>query len=60
MAESTLGDLDLEMAEKAFVHSKDFQGIQFVKRLKKLDVWVVHTYELHNYKPSYMYTADCA
>ena len=42
MAESTLKDLDLEMAEKAFVHSKDFQGIQFVKRLKKLDVCVVH------------------
>ena len=40
MAESTLEDLDLEMAEKAFVHSEDFQGIQFVKRLKKLDVRV--------------------
>lgn len=26
------------MAEKAFVKSKDYQGIYFVKRLKKLDV----------------------
>ncbi len=28
---------DLEIAEKAFVRSKDFQGIEFVRRLKRLD-----------------------
>lgn len=38
MAEAALEKLELEVAEKAFVHSKDYQGIQFVKRLKKLDV----------------------
>ena len=30
--------LELDMAGKAFVRSTDYQGIQFVKRLKKLDV----------------------
>lgn len=38
LAEAALEKLELEVAEKAFVHSKDYQGIQFVKRLKKLDV----------------------
>ena len=38
LAESSLEKLDLEMAEKAFVRCEDYQGIQFVKRLKKLDV----------------------
>ena len=38
LAEAALEKLEFEVAEKAFVHSKDYQGIQFVKRLKKLDV----------------------
>lgn len=38
LAESSLEALELEMAEKAFVHSGDYQGIKFVKRLGKLDV----------------------
>ena len=38
LAEAALEKLELEVAEKAFVHSRDYQGIQFVKRLKKLDV----------------------
>ena len=38
LAEAALEKLELEVAEKAFVHSKDYQGIQFVKKLKKLDV----------------------
>lgn len=28
---------DLDIAEKAFVRSKDFQGIEFVRRLKRLE-----------------------
>lgn len=27
----------MDIAEKAFVRSKDFQGIEFVRRLKRLD-----------------------
>ena len=38
LAEAALEKLDLEVAEKAFVMSKNYQGIYFVKRLKKLDV----------------------
>lgn len=38
LGESALEKLELETAEKAFVKSKDYQGIYFVKRLKKLDV----------------------
>ena len=38
LAEAAIEKLELEVAEKAFVHSRDYQGIQFVKRLKKLDV----------------------
>ena len=37
LAESALSKLDLDIAEKAFVRSKDFQGIEFVRRLKRLD-----------------------
>lgn len=37
LGESALEKLELEMAEKAFVKSKNYQGICFVKRLKKLD-----------------------
>ncbi len=38
LAESSLESLELEMAEKAFVRCGDYQGIKFVKRLRKLDV----------------------
>lgn len=38
LGDSALTNLELEMAEKAFVKSKNYQGIYFVKRLKKLDV----------------------
>ena len=38
LAESALEKLDLEVAEKAFVRCQDYQGIQFVKKLNKLDV----------------------
>ena len=38
LAESSLEKLELDMAGKAFVRSTNYQGIQFIKRLKKLDV----------------------
>lgn len=38
LGDSALDKLELETAEKAFVKSKNYQGIYFVKRLKKLDV----------------------
>eukprot|EP00118_Oscarella_pearsei_P023857 m.291355 g.291355 ORF g.291355 m.291355 type:complete len:179 (+) comp40725_c0_seq35:331-867(+) len=37
LAETALERLNLDMADKAFVRCQDFQGIQFVKRIKKLD-----------------------
>ncbi len=40
LGESALEKLELETAEKAFVKSRDYQGIYFVKRLKKLSVCV--------------------
>lgn len=36
LAEAALQKLDLKTAEKAFVRCKDFQGIEFVKRLGNL------------------------
>ncbi|XP_034051333.1 WD repeat-containing protein 35 isoform X2 [Thalassophryne amazonica] len=36
LAEAALQKLDLKMAEQAFVHCKDYQGIEFVKRLGNL------------------------
>lgn len=36
MAEAALQKLDLYMAQQAFVHCKDYQGIKFVKRLGNL------------------------
>ena len=38
LAESALKQLDLEVAEKAYVMSRNYAGIQFVKRLKMLEV----------------------
>ncbi|EDV23603.1 uncharacterized protein TRIADDRAFT_50569 [Trichoplax adhaerens] len=37
LAEYSLSNLDLKIAEKAFVRYLDYQGIQFVKSLHKLD-----------------------
>eukprot|EP00051_Salpingoeca_urceolata_P028079 m.484856 g.484856 ORF g.484856 m.484856 type:complete len:1179 (-) comp23570_c0_seq1:94-3630(-) len=37
LAESALGKLDFEIAEKAFVRCQDYKGIAFVHRLQKLD-----------------------
>ena len=37
LAEQALEQLDFVVAEKAFVKCQDYQGIQFVKRLKQLD-----------------------
>eukprot|EP00798_Chlamydomonas_sp_ICE-L_P009063 gene9063-16189_t len=37
LAEHALEGLDFAMADKAFVRSADYQGIQFVKHLQKLD-----------------------
>ena len=38
LAEASLDQLELEMAEKAFVKCSDYWGIQFVKQLHHLDV----------------------
>jgi hypothetical protein len=35
--EQALGALDLDIADKAFVRCSDYQGIEFVKHLTKLD-----------------------
>jgi hypothetical protein len=40
IAEISLDKLDFETAKLAFVRSGDYQGIQFVKRLQKIDVFV--------------------
>lgn len=36
LAEAALHKLDLKMAEKAFVHCRDYPGILFIKHLDKL------------------------
>ena len=38
LGEAGLRRLDFQYAEKGFVQCKDYPGIQFVKRLKLLDV----------------------
>lgn len=38
IATSALHSLDFEVANTAFIHCQDYQGLQFIKRLKKLDV----------------------
>ena len=38
LADSALENRELEVAEKAFVRCQDYYGVQFVKRLRKLDV----------------------
>jgi WD repeat-containing protein 35 len=37
LAEASLEELELEMAEKGFVRCEDYSGIQFVKQLRHLD-----------------------
>lgn len=49
LAECALERLDLEVAEKAFVQCKDYQGIKFVKRLAKLDSEMIKTAEVAAY-----------
>ena len=38
LADNALETLKLDLAEQCFVHSKDLNGIQFVKKLRRLDV----------------------
>ncbi len=40
LAENALERLDFAVAERAFVKCADYQGIQFVKQLKILDVCI--------------------
>lgn len=40
LAVASLQALDFEKANAAFVHSQDYQGLQFIKRLKKIEVSV--------------------
>ena len=40
LADTALEKLDLDLAERAFVNSQDFGGIQFVKKLRKLRVCI--------------------
>jgi hypothetical protein len=42
LAESALEQLNLKVAETAFVKCKDYQGIEFVKRLGNLQVYTVN------------------
>ena len=41
LAESALEQLNLKIADQAFVRCKDYQGIEFVKRLGNLQVYVM-------------------
>eukprot|EP01137_Pigoraptor_chileana_P013479 Opistho-2@67034 len=49
LAESALGLLDFDMADKAFVRCQDYQGIQLVKRLRRLDSKMKQKAEVHAY-----------
>eukprot|EP00039_Didymoeca_costata_P008719 m.115408 g.115408 ORF g.115408 m.115408 type:complete len:1163 (+) comp14202_c1_seq1:133-3621(+) len=49
LAESALQNLNFEIAEKAFVRCEDYQGIEFIKRLKRLDDPVKQTAEVAVY-----------
>ena len=46
LAESALEQLNLKVAEQAFVRCKDYQGIEFVKRLGNLQV--CHVFKVKN------------
>jgi WD repeat-containing protein 35 len=37
VAESALENMDFETATKAFIHCLDYQGLQFIKRIKKIE-----------------------
>lgn len=41
LAEVALNQLNLETAEHAFVMLKDYGGIQFIKRIKAIQVFVI-------------------
>jgi len=47
LAEAALQTRDFVVADKAFVHCKDYVGIQFVKRLKRLDDERLQEAEVH-------------
>lgn len=49
LAESALENLDLKMAEQAFVRCRDYQGIEFVKRLKNLQSETMRSAEVAAY-----------
>ncbi|XP_022083410.1 WD repeat-containing protein 35-like [Acanthaster planci] len=49
LAEASLENLDLKMAEQAFVRCKDYQGIEFVKRLGNLQSEVMRSAEVAAY-----------
>jgi WD repeat-containing protein 35 len=38
VADASLETMDLDVCQKAFIRSGDYQGLQLVKKLKKLDV----------------------
>ena len=53
LAESALEQLNLKVAETAFVKCRDYQGIEFVKRLGNLQVLSVCVYlmqDLNDYQ----------
>lgn len=49
LAESALEKLEYDMAEKAFVCYHDYQGIQFIKRVKRLDTAEKQRVEVESY-----------
>ena len=49
LAEAALENLDLKMAEQAFVRCRDFQGIEFVKRLGNLQSETMRSAEVAAY-----------
>ncbi|XP_033640666.1 WD repeat-containing protein 35-like isoform X1 [Asterias rubens] len=49
LAEASLENLDLKMSEQAFVRCKDYQGIEFVKRLGNLQSEVMRSAEVAAY-----------
>lgn len=59
LGESALEKLELDMAEKAFVKSKDYQGIYFVKRLKKLNVCLYTCIHMHTHAHNTFHVDIC-
>lgn len=55
LAESALEQLNLKVAEQAFVRCKDYQGIEFVKRLGNLQVCFIFKMWLNTQCLMYMF-----